>query len=118
MEQQCGCTKGKMDMFIGCVARALPLCKVVERRLMFSNKRLQQGFLREGRLALHRYHGKVSLRFLPRNALVQFPAAVQLRPDFCRGTARRRGWRHNSYGEENQVKQAEREDVEWKASKT
>src|ERR1041385_3917290 len=36
------CTKARMDVFVGCVTRALPLCRVIQRRFMFSNKGLQQ----------------------------------------------------------------------------
>src|ERR1041385_694254 len=42
LEYPCLCTKARMDVFVSCVAQALPLCRVVQRRFMFSYKGLQQ----------------------------------------------------------------------------
>src|SRR3954463_3915623 len=46
LEWLCVCTKARMDVFVSCVAQALLLCRVVQRRSTFRNKGLHQALRR------------------------------------------------------------------------
>src|SRR3954465_7265839 len=46
LEWLCVCTKARMDVFVSCVAQALLLCRVVQRRSTFRNKGHHQALRR------------------------------------------------------------------------